>query len=350
MNSFGQGDTLNISMPPIRRIEPMPVKYWSKAGIMLSYWCNASCQSCYLSCGPEHKYWASADDVLGVWRELEQVSPHGCAVHITGGEPFGNWPLLIEVARRARDEGIGTLEKVETNGFWATDYKTVHERIRQLDTAGMLKLSISCDPYHQQFVPIERVRMLVEVAEKLLSPSRVQVRWLDYLKEGGDTDKLTDVQRKELFTEWMGKHRDRFTGRAGSLLAGNLQRQPVSSFIDQPCNEVLLRGRHVHVDPLGNIIPGVCAGVCLGNAFEKPVREIWADLFNNYKSRPVLSALSHHGPYGLFELAVEEGFEPHPEGYADKCHLCWNVKCFLRKKGKFADELKPETVYGEKAI
>ena len=34
-------------------IQPMPVKYWSFAGLMLTYWCNARCASCYLRCGPE---------------------------------------------------------------------------------------------------------------------------------------------------------------------------------------------------------------------------------------------------------------------------------------------------------
>ena len=31
---------------------PMPVKHWTFAGLLLTYWCNARCASCYLCSSP----------------------------------------------------------------------------------------------------------------------------------------------------------------------------------------------------------------------------------------------------------------------------------------------------------
>jgi len=73
-----------------RRGDPMPVKYWSFAGLMLTYWCNASCASCYLCCGPERVEEMSVDFALRLWGELIDACPHGCRIHLSGGEPFGD--------------------------------------------------------------------------------------------------------------------------------------------------------------------------------------------------------------------------------------------------------------------
>ena len=88
----------------------MPVKHWSHAGLMLTDWCNARCASCYLGCGPQRSRRMTVDDALGYWRSLAAACPHGCRVHLSGGEPFGDWESLLTLAQRAQAEG---LERVE---------------------------------------------------------------------------------------------------------------------------------------------------------------------------------------------------------------------------------------------
>ena len=39
------------------------------------------------------------------------------------------------------------------------------------------------------------------------------------------------------------------------------------------------------------------------------------------------------------------GYVGRPEGYAGKCHLCWNVRRWLFENGYFHDRLGPATVY-----
>ena len=313
---------------------PMPVKHWSFAGIMLTCWCNARCACCYLCCSPDRREEMTDREAVDVWRQLVQASPHGCRVHLTGGEPFGDWQRLIGVCRQAAELGLGPLQKVETNGFWADDERVIRARLRNLDQAGMETLGISADPYHQQFVPIERCRLLARVAEEVLGTGRVQVRWRDWLDEGRDTSDLSPSARRELFAEYALRGRERLCGRAAQCVASDLPHKPPEDFADTPCRNFLLRGRHVHVAPGGMVMPGTCAGILLGRIGpDGSVSRLWQSLTDDLQSRPILAALAQSGPVGLLERAKALGFAPRP-GYAGKCHLCWDIRRFLAGRGR----------------
>ena len=348
------------------RSKPMPVKHWSFAGLLLTYWCNARCASCYVCSGPQAGGDADVESALALWEGLAAASPHGCRIHIGGGEPFGRWETLIELARRARAAGLGPLQAVETNAFWATDAATVRDRLAALDAAGMGRLTISADPYHQQFVPIERVRLAARVGEEVLGPGRVRLRWRDWAESGFDTDRLTATRRRELFAEFARRRRDRIAGRAADQLAAGLELMPARAFADISCRQPLLRSRHVHIDGDGIICPGTCAGIILGRGVSAAsVGEIWRALSTAFadtndsrtapgagQDRParagcfeLVSLLAQSGPAALMNLAGEMGYRPRGEGYAARCHLCWDVRRWLFENGSFRDQLGPAVVY-----
>lgn len=326
----------------------MPVKYWSFAGLMITYWCNARCASCYLSCSPDRRGEdMSVERALSYWEGLIAASPHGCRIHLTGGEPFGDWPRLIEICRLARAAGLAPLEKVETNAFWATDAAVVRDRVAALDAAGMGKLSISADPYHQQFVPIQRCRLAASVAEEMLGRDRVQVRWRDWLADGLDTDSLSEARRAAAFDRYAAGRRDRMSGRAADILARRVcDLKSWQEFADIDCRQAVLRSRHVHVDPSGLVMPGTCAGLVLGQASGGgEIAEIWRRLADGPGARPVAALLAAGGPAGLTRRAVKDGFAPQA-GYASKCHLCWDVRRWLTERGMYKAELAPAWMYG----
>ena len=327
------------------RSEPMPVRYWSFAGLMLTQWCNASCASCYLGCSPQRSTEMSEIEALRLWGQLVEASPHGCRVHLTGGEPFRRWEMLLELCRRAQVDGLGPLEAVETNAYWATDASEVRSRITALDAAGMRTLAIAADPYHQQFVPIERVRLAARVAEDVLGSDRVRVRWRDWLETGRDTSSLSDADRRELFARYAGDGRDRMNGRAAEELADFLPKVPLAELADRPCRSALLRGKHVHAGPGGWIMPGTCAGIVLGVADEATsVSDCWRRLNDDHAGRPIVGALAEAGPVELIEMAREQGYRPE-ETYAGKCHLCWSIRRHLALSGCGGSELGPADLY-----
>jgi hypothetical protein len=322
----------------------MPVKHWTFAGLMVTSWCPARCASCYLCCGPERREHMPMALALSAWEGLVSASPHGCRIHVSGGEPFGDWPRLAELLRRAAAARLGPLDRLETNGFWAADRGTARRRLRLLDAVGLGRLVISCDPYHQQFVPIGRVRLLAEEAEAVLGPDRVQVRWRDWLAEGFATDGLDGGRRRRLFAAYAARGRDRLNGRAAAALAPLLTAKPAAGFADINCRRALLRSRHVHVAPAGELIPGVCAGISLGTLAEGSVADLWRQLDLDHAQRGIVGALSARGPVGLLAEAERHGYRPEG-GYASKCHLCWSVRAFLHARGLHARELGPRWLY-----
>ena len=334
------------TMTNVRRSQPMPVKYWSFAGLMITYSCNARCASCYLACGPDRREAMPVDSALAVWQGLIAACPHGCRVHISGGEPFLDWPRLIDLCRRGKAMGLGPLEKVETNAFWADSDAIARERCRELDQGGMETLAISADPYHQQFVPLANCRRLAAAAAEVLGAGRVQVRWRDWLESGCDTQDLAPGERAELFARYAQQGRERYNGRAADEIAGFLPIKPVEDLSDSPCSESLLRGRHVHIDADLRVMPGTCAGIVLGRCGPQTVGEIWQRLNDNFHRRPIVGTLGRLGPAGLVPEAVAAGFTPR-QGYAGKCHLCWDIRRFWSRVGGHGDELGPAWLYAQ---
>ncbi len=327
------------------RSQPMPVRYWTRAGLMLTDWCNASCACCYANCSPAGREWMAVERALDIWAGLTEASPHGCRIHLTGGEPFGRFDHLLAVCREAQRLGLGPLEAVETNGFWATDEAVVRERLGALDRAGLGRLAISTDPYHQQFVPIARVRLLRRVAEDTLGPERVRVRWRDWLAQGVDTSEMPPPQRHELFAQYVARGRDRLTGRLADGPVDRVSLMPADEFDDNPCNERLLRGRSVHVSPGGHVWPATCVGIVVGDACRHPIRRIWSELDANWPEMPVVGPLSRRGPVALMARAQQCGFVPRGEGYASKCQLCFELRRCLMGVPGAAEQLGPEGVY-----
>lgn len=331
---------------PDKQIRP-----WTFAGIMLSYWCNARCRFCYVSCSPQAADWVEPAVAVRWWQELADLARSqgkNMRIHLSGGEPFGNWPVLLEIAQRAHEQGLtqdGAFQKVETNGFWATDPDIVRRRVGMLKDLGMQKLSVSADPHHQEFVDPVCVRTCVETARQVLGEDRVQVRWRDWYDSMTDLRGAPEPQVQQAMQKAYEVHPERLTGRASWNLAELLESRPVCRLGHQDCSQPLLAGKHVHIDPHGNVFPGVCAGIILGNALHTPIAEIYRQAIEKHDSNPVLSALVTAGPSLLLQYARVLGFDPRPAGYAGKCHLCMDVRRFLFDKRVFGNRLGPARVY-----
>lgn len=283
-----------------------------------------------------------AAEAVNYWLDLEALAGAGVKVHLTGGEPFGNWPGLLAILQAARARGLQAHE-VETNAFWCTDRLEVQRRCEQLNKVGIGRLVVSCDVYHQQYVPYERVARLVEAGRKVLGSERVRIRWRDFFANPVEVGDLPLAQRKRLYLQAWANHPDRLTGRAAEQIAPLLEMQSPQAFAGHDCSRAILSSRHVHIDPLGNVFPGVCAGLVLGNALEGGLRRVRDRLRETEDD--VLGRLIEFGPWGLMELARQYGYRPNRRGFAAKCHLCSEVRSFLFEKGEFTPTVGPAQCY-----
>lgn len=323
----GSGDTL-----PIRA-----------AGLLVTYWCNARCAHCYELSGPDRKQWMSVADARRHLVALARTGVGAAGVHIGGGEPFGDYPLLLAIVRAAREAGLDGVGYVETNGFWATDVDRARARLEELREAGMRQISISADVYHQSFVDPACVVRLHEAAREVFGPRGVRARRWRFLKSPRDLRALGADERRDAYRAALAEYPERMTGRAARNLADLVPGRPAETFADERCREAVLESGHVHVDPGGHVFPGTCVGLVLGRASATaPLDEALAA-----PRGPVWRTLAESGPVGLMREAKASGYAERKDGYAHKCHLCTEVRGFLLGRGLFADELGPSEAYRE---
>jgi hypothetical protein len=275
---------------------------------------------------------------------LARMGVPGSGIHIGGGEPFGDVERLLAIVRSARDAGLSGVGYVETGGFWATSESLVRQRLAALRDGGMRQLAISADPYHQEFIPPQRVRLLFDVARDVLGPGGVRVRRWKWLQHPEDVAAMPEQQRAAIFTEFLRRYPERMNGRAAERLAPLAPRLPVERLADEGCRKALLESRHVHVDPASWISPGTCAGVVLGRASAARPLDAILSAWHPAQS-PRIALLAAGGPRQLLPEAERLGFAADPAGYAAKCHLCWMLRSHLVRAGAGGTEFGPADLY-----
>ncbi len=318
------------------------LKMWRYCGLMLTYRCNASCAFCYYNCGPESGGLMSLDVGLGTWESLLSLTGDSGSIHITGGEPFMYYDHMAELVGRAHKDGLGGLDSIETNGYWATDRKVIVERMKYLDSVGMGRLKISCDPFHGEYVDSERVKLLARTAEEVLGKDRVLVRWEKYLQEPVSFSELSESSRHAMYVEAMKDFPCRFTGRGAGLCAELMADKRCEDFSSANCKSSFLSAKGVHVDPYGNVFSGLCSGIIVGNVQDVSLEDMWLGF--DPENSDVIETLFASGPCGLLDSARGMGYEVRTK-YASKCHLCSDIRRFFFDTGNNKQIIGPGDCY-----
>ena len=333
----------NIYNSRAGRSEPK-FKLWRSAGLLLTYKCTCACEFCYYNCSPDKDGLMPVETAIGAWHSLRILAGDDARIHITGGEPFLYWDHLQEILKEAKSERLGKADLIETNGFWATTDTIAAQRLRRLDELGMHRLKISIDPFHQEYVDIEPARRLAQMAIEILGSDRVQIRWRKYLENPIEIKGLSPAERERLYLRAMKDYPCRFTGRAAGKLAELVAVEPIEKLAGLNCKSDFLGAKGVHIDPFGNVFSGTCSGIIIGNVGRTPLEEIWKQFTPTRYA--LINTLFNLGPAGLFEAAVKRGFKEET-AYADKCHLCTQIRQFLFDNGLEKVEIGPAECYSD---
>jgi len=319
-------------------------------GILLSYKCTSSCRHCLYACSPAWKAdWLSLSDAEAILTQLAaslrgKYPDFGSVgvnqgIHFTGGEPFLNFDLLLEVTAIAHRLGIPSTF-VETNCVWCIDDETTRDKLKQLKEAGLQGILISANPFIVEYVPFARIQRAVRIALEVF-PGNVMV----YQRFFYEQFRRMGLQGTLPFHEYLqraghGLHHAELLpgGRVAYKLGDLLQQHPAEHFFAAACRQELIRDWHIHVDNYCNFVPGYCAGISLGDArdLDALCQGIRLDQL------PVLRALLT-GMEELYRLGEEFGYEVQ-DGYVSKCHLCLDIRRHLVKVGEFK-ELRPKEFY-----
>lgn len=327
----------------------MPKPY--SAGLFLTYKCSGSCRHCLYACSPRWPAdWISIDDaervLAGLAASMRSRYPSDAPVgvneglHFTGGEPFLNFELLVELVRIAAGLGISGIF-VETNAVWCVDGRVTRERLRELKEAGLQGILISVNPFLLEHVPFERTQRAVRTALELFEGRNVLVYQRVFFEEFS----RFGIKGTLCFEEYLrlggglGHAELLLSGRAVYKLAHLFPKYPARRFFGISCRPKLIRDWHVHVDNYCNFVPGFCAGLSLGDA--RSLESVVSGI--ELTERPVLRALLTDLEE-LYRLGTAYGYKEREDGYISKCHLCLDIRRYLSRCGNFP-ELRPRFFY-----
>jgi organic radical activating enzyme len=319
------------------------LKLWRSAGLMLTYKCPAACEFCYYRCSPTQEGVMSLQTAMNAWEGLRELAGENAAIHITGGEPFLYVSEMLDILREGKKRGLGQVDQIETNASWADSRTDIVDTLRQLDSLGMHILKISCDPFHQEFVSIEKVRKLSAIAQEVLGPERVLVRWEEYAANPVETGGMEWEEKAAHYLASLQEYPCRFTGRAAGRLADMVPGKALAE-LTADCRGAFLGAKGIHVDPLGNVFSGTCSGIIIGNVNKTPLADMWRRFDPSIAE--VVGRLFSGGPSGLLDMAKQHGFAPAGR-YAGKCHLCSDIRKFFFDNNLFAGIIGPVQCYSE---
>jgi len=309
--------------------------HFNVAGIIFTYQCTAACRHCLFACRPDrpHVVMPKADCVsyLRFLYRLPRV------IHIAGGDCFIFYDELLDLCREAQAQGVPP-HFIETNGAWCTSDDIVERRFSELSEAGVKGMFFSADPYHQEFIPAERVKRGAQIAERIFGEPNT----LGAAARVDDASKFEGVaSNDDALRARVRAAPPRFmVGNAYKYLAHYLDRKPIESFESARCEEQFDIDRvwEMHFDPYGNVQTN--CGVVLGNAQRTSPEDILDQA--RVSGNPVVRTIQEAGPVGLLREAIDRGLKPR-DGYGHKCELCCHARSFLRPD--YPDILCPDEVY-----
>ena len=324
----------------------LKIKRLISGGLITNYFCTSRCKHCLYNCSPawEKQYMTPqvAEENLRTIRQL------GCtAVHIGGGEPLLKPRELSAVLEVAAAVGVD-VDYVETNSSWFKDEESAVATLSQLQEKGLQTLLVSISPFHNEFIPLAKMKGVIDAARKTgigIFP------WVsDFL---GDLSKLdmtgthSLVEFEALFgPDYMTQLPQRYWihlgGRALKTFRPYFAEQSAEQILDTNagnCAAELTNTGHFHLDLFGNYIPGLCSGLSIKR--EDLSRPITAETY------PILSTLFAKGIRGIFEMAQEAlNYTPAKKRYINKCDLCTEIRTlFVQHNFGGPFELLPKEFY-----
>ncbi len=279
--------------------------------LLVTYKCNARCRHCFLSAGPEHSRVISRERGLALIQEASEL-PEIDHLFLEGGEPFLFPDLLLDLVKAATTGGLWV--GVLSNGFWAHSRAAALARLEPLAAAGLRSLSISTDSWHEEFVSREKAVRAATIAQELdISADIMSCNPLNITQSKGKVEAEIAMYTGDV----VGR------GRAVDSLKGGGEHH-WEELVD--CREKLSRPGRVHVGPDGEV--HLCQGLLLGHrAGDVPLGDILAAYAPT--EHPLVSRLIEGGPAAMARHALELDWEPSGL-YLDSCHLCYEVRTFLR--------------------
>ena len=322
------------------------IKRLVSGGLITNYFCTSRCKHCLYNCSPdwEKRYIEPqvAEENLLAIRRL------GCsAVHIGGGEPMLRPQKLSAVLEVAAAVGV-TIDYVETNSSWFKDAKAALATLKQLRRSGLQTLLVSISPFHNEFIPLVKIKGVIDAARK------AGIGIFPWVSEFlGDLSQLDASGTHSLaeFEAFFGQDYIRnlpqryWIHRGGRALRtfrpyfADKSAEQILNENSDSCAAELTDTGHFHLDLFGNYIPGLCSGLSIHrDDLNRPLQTA---------KYPILSTLFEAGIQGIYKMAQDAfDYRPARTRYINKCDLCTEIRTlFVQNSYGGPAELNPLEFY-----
>lgn len=301
-------------------------------------------QTLHYKAGPEKTGHMKLEDVEGYLEKLTDTHPlQSFAVH--GGEPFLYFELLIQIMEKAKKLEVPR-SWIITNAYWAKTKTIAQKKLSELKEAGLTCITFSVDGFHQEYIPLEKVKNGIEAA---INVGFKRVCIDSYFLGGANSDNFYNTSTKKAIESLgtldnveINRYQPRFVGRAAELLANYVI--PKAEIPIGKCQLPFWIGGDlknpevIEIDSEGNVT--LCPGICIGNTKHQSLIQILQDY--DCLAHPILSIIAEEGPIGLLKTATEKGYKQQRK-FVDECHLCYELRKFLRPY--YPEYLAPASCY-----
>jgi MoaA/NifB/PqqE/SkfB family radical SAM enzyme len=148
--------------------------FFSNLEIVVTSRCNIKCRHCIYDCQFSSKEKLSKPIIKDLIRQAAKL-PSLRSVIFTGGEAFLEYENLVESI--ALCEELELESSIVTNGYWALNPHITKQKLKRLN--GLKILNVSTDSFHQEFVPLDRIRNIIKACNELGIECVVRVSYLN---------------------------------------------------------------------------------------------------------------------------------------------------------------------------
>lgn len=281
-----------------------------------TYFCNAACNHCYTSSGPDaprdRLTVADACRVIDEAALLPNLKKH-CS--LAGGEATIFWNDVMLILRHAQSRGFDN--SITTNGWWAPTPERAAARLAELKDVGVTEIELSVDAMHQAFIRSSAVANIIRAAKEagvsiLLRVCTTQKHRAKEVLELLPTDEQRDIS--------IAVSAAIPIGRAKSAIPLEEIWLEERGFPVGACHQAL----NLTVTPNGDVFPccagsELCPSLAIGNIFRQSLQGIMLQLRGN----ALLRTLVHAGPAYFAEVLGAAGLGHKLRGkYLNYCDLC----------------------------
>jgi hypothetical protein len=296
-----------------------------------TYQCPIKCRYCGAECSPENQERLSLSDMIKI---VEHVYSFGKLriVVFTGGEPFLLGKDLLLCVEHCAKKGLAT--RIVTNAFWAKNLKTAKQIIKAYKDVGLSEINLSCDDYHQEFIPLERVKYANEACLEFNLPCLIGHKvmknctiTLDYLEDFfGYKLARFDPGKKNPDNNVISSGYTVPVADDMHLIPDDEILYPESDHHWKgPCSSILQR---VIITPRKEL--SICCGM-----IPRKVQEVFFGPFDNLNIEEaivmahqdlIVNWLALEGPYGIMKFILGKNPNiPFRNKYVNICHLCSEI-------------------------